>query len=78
VESIVEDVVNNTVNELVGGAVSTTYSDLYNKYTNSQLSPGTFYRITDYNCTTAQSNTQSANHAFDIIVVALSENTLSE
>lgn len=42
------------------------------------LVPGMFYRITDYNCTTSQENTRSAGHAFDIIVKALSNNTLSE
>lgn len=45
---------------------------------NSKLIPGRFYRITDYKCTTVQAGTQSAGHAFDIIVRADSENTLNE
>lgn len=36
------------------------------------------YRITDYATTTSQSDTQSAGHPFDIIVTALSIDTLSE
>ena len=58
--------------------VSITYADLYSLRDNVELIPGTFYRITDYQCTTAQENTIAANHSFDIIVQALSNNTLSE
>lgn len=36
------------------------------------------YRITDYATTTSQLDTQSAGHPFDIIVIALSTDTLSE
>jgi hypothetical protein len=36
------------------------------------------YRITDYNTTTVQTNTQSAGHQFDIIVVADDSHTLNE
>ena len=45
---------------------------------NGELVAGAFYRITDYITTTAQENTQSANHPFDVSVLALSENTLAE
>ena len=58
--------------------ISITYSDLVDLRNNSELNPGTKYRITDYVTTTSQPNTQSAGHQFDIIVEALSENTLSE
>jgi hypothetical protein len=45
---------------------------------NSQLTPGHYYRITDYICTTVQEGTQSAGNQFDIIVLALDVNRLSE
>lgn len=43
-----------------------------------ELTKGAFYRITDYECTTTQADTRSANHPFDIFVQALDERTLSE
>ncbi|NLZ95104.1 MAG: hypothetical protein GX921_04675, partial [Bacteroidales bacterium] len=43
-----------------------------------ELIPGQQYRITDYECTTVQENTQSAGHQFDIIVVADDVNKLNE
>ena len=61
-----------------GGIISIAYSDLVDLRNNSELIPGTKYRIIDYITTTLQPNTQSAGHRFDIIVEALSENTLSE
>ena len=54
------------------------YSDLKDLRDNNNLITGQKYRITDYVTTTSQANTQSAGHQFDIIVEALSENTLSE
>jgi len=57
---------------------SITWSALKTKRDNSQLVPGKQYRITDYNCTTIQSNTQSAGHVFDVIAVADSEDKLNE
>lgn len=54
------------------------WKNLKYKRDNNQLAPGTFYRITDYITTTSQENTASAGHSFDVIVLALSENTLSE
>ena len=59
-------------------AVEIEYNDLVQLRNNSELTPGTWYRITDYNCTTTQEDTQSAGHQFDIIVLATSENQLSE
>lgn len=58
--------------------INTTYSELNSLRDNSQLIPGSFYRITDYVTTTTQSGTKSANHPFDVIVLALNENTLCE
>ena len=43
-----------------------------------KLKAGMFYRITDYVTTTIQENTQSAGHAFDVIVMATDSRTLSE
>ena len=54
------------------------YSNLVTLVTNSKLVPGQQYRITDYITTTTQSDTQSANHAFDIIVTADDVNKLNE
>ena len=42
------------------------------------LQKGLRYRITDYRCTTLQTDTRSAGHQFDIIVTALSSSMLSE
>lgn len=43
-----------------------------------KLVPGKSYRITDYVATTVQEDTRSANHPFDIVVMANSETNLSE
>ncbi len=45
----------------------------------AQLIPGMYYRITDYTTTVANdSEARSAEHLFDVIVMATSTNTLSE
>ena len=59
-------------------AVSTTYAELKALRDGGTLVPGTWYRITDYLCSTTQSDTQAAQHQFDIIVQALDESHLSE
>lgn len=58
--------------------VETTWTNLKSLRDSSQLVPGRFYRITDYTCTTITTNTSSAGHVFDIIVLALENNKLSE
>lgn len=58
--------------------VETTYADLKSMRDNGTLTPGTWYRITDYECTTTQSNTISAGNKFDVIVLATGTNSLSE
>ena len=66
--------------------VSITHGELLDLRSNGQLIPGTFYRITDYNCTIkpyfiygSGGNTFAvANHPFDIIVRADSETRLNE
>ena len=59
-------------------AVSVTYEQLVALRDSGKLVAGQMYRITDYVTTTAAANTQSAGHAFDLIVTALSESVLSE
>ena len=63
-----------------GGApmINITYTDLVELRNSNKLVDGQFYRIIDYVTTTAQENTRSAGHPFDVIVLALSENTLAE
>lgn len=64
--------------EVSGEVVKITYSELKALRDNSKLIPGQQYRIIDYVTTTAQENTQSAGHQFDIIVTADDEKTLNE
>ena len=68
------DLENINVEQLV----KISYSDLKSLRDKSQLVPGQQYRITDYITTTSQTNTQSAGHQFDVIVLALTNETLSE
>lgn len=58
--------------------LETTYAELKSMRDNGTLTPGMWYRITDYVCTTTQSNTISAGNKFDVIVLATSTNSLSE
>lgn len=53
-----------------------TYAQLYSKVSNSELIPGTKYRITDYVTTTSHEGTISAGHRFDLVVTAISDNKL--
>ena len=55
-----------------------TWSELKTLRDGGLLTAGQWYRITDYQCTTTQENTQSAGHQFDIIVRADSTDTLNE
>ena len=59
-------------------AVSVSHSDLLAAIAAGSLETGTWYRITDYTCTTTQENTQSAGHQFDIVVMALDGSHLCE
>ena len=59
-------------------AISVTYAQLVALRDSGKLVAGQMYRITDYVTTTAAANTQSAGHAFDLIVTALSGNVLRE
>ena len=71
-------VVEEEIAEIKLGSIQLRYNDLKALRDNSQLIPGQTYRITDYVTTTKQFNTRSALHPFDIIVTALTENTLDE
>lgn len=71
-------VIPNNYLPKVDYTINTTYSDLVNKVNHGILTPGMWYRITDYETTTVQANTISAGHNFDILVLATSNNTLSE
>ena len=58
--------------------INVTWAELKALRDGGTLVPGQQYRITDYQCTTTQGNTSSANHQFDVIVLALEDNKLSE
>ena len=70
--------INDDIN--VDLAESITYSNLVSLISANSgagsLVPGKLYRITDYVTTTIQTDTQSANHPFDLVVMATSPNTL--
>ena len=57
---------------------SLTWEELKELRDDGELIEGTQYRITNYQASTTQEGTQSANHPFDIIVTADSTNTLNE
>ncbi len=69
---------NNNNNISVEHLIPITYSELVALRDNSQLQQGVFYRITDYEFTTTLAKTSSANHSFDIIVLAVSSSHLNE
>ena len=54
-----------------------TYAELKALRDGAKLVPGMQYRITDYTCTTTQTDTQSAGHVFDVIVTADDERVLN-
>lgn len=58
--------------------IKVTYNELVDLRDTSSLEPGVFYRITDYEFTSTDPEVINAGHRFDIIVLALSEDTLSE
>lgn len=59
-------------------AANTSWSELTAMVDNSELVPGMKYRIIDYVTRVNQEDCSSAEHPFDIIVTAVSENTLDE
>ena len=83
INSGITDTWINDTNEKLENITSTTiieitWSELKAKKDAGELTLGQLYKITDYQCTTTQSGTKSAGHQFDIIVLALTNNTLSE
>ena len=68
----------STLQQCINKMQEITWSALKSLRDSSGLTPGMQYRITDYNTTTTQANTQSAGHQFDIIVVADDNHTLNE
>lgn len=77
------DTNNNTIileGKIYGAAplVELQYSQLTALVANKKLIPGTNYKITNYVTSTSQEGTKSAGIPFDIILTALSNDTLSE
>ena len=64
--------------ESMENMVPILWADLVDLRDNGELSPGTWYRITDYDFITSKVNLQSGHHQFDIILLALTESMLSE
>ena len=58
--------------------IQVTYAQLKTLRDGKKLVPGQSYRITDFVTTSTQTDTRSAGHPFDIIVVADDEGTLNE
>ena len=55
-----------------------TYSELVSLRNSGKLYPGATYRITDYKCSSSDTNTAVASNKFDILVKAIDMNKLSE
>ena len=67
------------IGDSIKGITHITYAELKQLRDNSALSPGTWYRITDYETTVYNNaNARSAGHPFDILVLATDVNQLSE
>lgn len=62
----------------IHNTINVTYEELKKLVDESQLTPGQRYRLTDYVAKVQGDDVQSANHQFDLILFAISENTLSE
>lgn len=59
-------------------SIKITYQELKTLRDNSELVPGQTYQITDYETITTEYETATANHYFDVVVTAESENTLAQ
>lgn len=75
--------IKNTTNEIVDftpiSIVNLTYNELKNLRDNSKLKPSQYYRITDFVTKVANDpEARSADHPFDLIVLALDKNKLHE
>ena len=77
-DSVVVVKSDGTEIDITNNIVSTTYANLKTFRDGGNLIVGKWYRITNFVTTTAADDTQSAGHAFDIIVFAESANKLNE
>lgn len=79
-QPIIDDIVNRLDQEsrLSKNIIPITYKELAMLRSREGLIPGLWYRITDYKTTTTQTDTSVGNVQFDILVLATSEDTLSE
>lgn len=68
----------NDLKQVFPQYIETTWQELKVLRNNNKLIKGATYRITDYTTTTTQIDTQSAQHNFDILVVADDVNILNE
>ena len=68
----------SVIAEKLDKMIEVRYDDLTERCINGELIPGQQYRITDYDFTTRDADTDSAHNLFDIIVTADSESTLNE
>ena len=69
----------NKFQDYLKGIQGVTYAELKNLRDTNKLNAGQWYRITDYSTTVANdTESRSAGHPFDLLVVATSPNTLSE
>ena len=75
---VMNKVITEELNKKATPMKSVTYAELVELRDNGELIAGMQYRITDYVTTTSQANTQSAGHPFDVIVLALTNDTLAE
>ena len=72
-------ILEETIKDYSNGVIRVTYSELKQLRDNSALSPGTWYRITDYDTTVYNNaNARAAGHPFDILVMAIDVNQMSE
>lgn len=58
--------------------IALTWSELVALRDGATLKPGCFYRITDYVCSTTQADTRAKENNFEIILLALGADSLSE
>lgn len=78
---LVQEGTNTTIDIGIPHSIPVTYGELYTLIETSKLTPGVWYRITDYECTVnGQDGIGVKNNQtkFDIVLLALSNNELSE
>ena len=64
--------------KLTNNLIPITHSELVALRNSGELYPGATYRITDYECSSSDTNTAVARNKFDILVKAIDTNKLSE